>query len=309
VTTLNSFYASANALSNLDQRRWALGAAYRLGEYTRFGYSISAARALVLAAPQYANGLTAAGLTAAYNAVDDVGGGAFAPTDLGASLLAWWKADSLALANAAPVTSWTDSSGNARTLTQATGANQPVFSTTQVNGLPAVTFDGTNDYLATAAFASPTSGASVFAVQKLTAANQYRTVLSHAAAATWVSPFARVLLRVTDDASGDRWQWIVEDAGVAGNAIVTAAATTAAWQIVEGHYDQANQDIVVAGAGAATQVRTGALTSSTQPVFVGADTSLADNFSGQITELVYCSSLNATQRGQVRSYLQGRAAL
>jgi hypothetical protein len=181
----------------------------------------------VLAAPQYANGLTAAGLTAAYNAVDDVGGGAFAPTDLGASLLAWWKADSLALANAAPVTSWTDSSGNARTLTQATGANQPVFSTAQVNGLPAVTFDGTNDYLATAAFASPTSGASVFAVQKLTAANQYRTVLSHAAAATWVSPFARVLLRVTDDASGDRWQWIVEDAGVAGNAIVSAAATTA----------------------------------------------------------------------------------
>jgi hypothetical protein len=73
LTTLNSFYASANALSNLDQRRWSLGAAYRLGEYTRFGYSIAAARALVLAAPQYANGLAAAGLTAAYNAVDDVG--------------------------------------------------------------------------------------------------------------------------------------------------------------------------------------------------------------------------------------------
>jgi hypothetical protein len=233
----------------------------------------------------------------------------FAPTDLGASLLAWWKADSLALANAAPVTSWADSSGNARTLTQATAANQPVFSAAQINGLPAVTFDGTNDYLATGAFASPTSGASVFAVQKLTAANQYRTVLSHAAAATWVSPFARVLLRVTDDASGDRWQWIVEDAGVAGNAIVSSAATTATWQIVEGHYDQANQDIVVAGATAATQARTGALTSSTQPVFVGADTSLADNFSGQITEIVYCSSLNATQRGQVRSYLQSRTAL
>jgi hypothetical protein len=82
LTTLNSFYASANALSNLDQRRWALGAAYRLGEYTRFGYSIAAARALVLATPQYANGLSAAGLTAAYNAVDDVGSAAITAVTL-----------------------------------------------------------------------------------------------------------------------------------------------------------------------------------------------------------------------------------
>jgi hypothetical protein len=309
VTTLNSFYASANALSNRDQRRWALGAAYRLGEYTRFGYSIAAARALVLAAPQYANGLTAAGLTAAYNAVDDVGGGAFAPTDLGASLLAWWKADSLVLANAAPVTSWTDSSGNGRTLTQATAANQPAFSTAQVNGLPAVTFDGTTDFLATAAFASPTSGAAVFGLVRLVDADAYRTLFNHAAAATWATPFSRVLLRATDQAAGRVWQYIVEDATVVANTLNGSAAQTATWMIVEASYDQSNLLLLKTGTADGTKARTGALTSSTQPVFLGADTGGSENWNGAIAELVYCSQLDSTQRGQIRSYLQGRAAL
>lgn len=308
--TLSDYYAAA-AAAPIAQRRWAIGAGYRLyEEVQQFGFPVATARARILSLPSYADALTAAGLTATFNAIDSFPSSTFSPMDLGASLLAWWKADSLALSNGAAVTSWSDSSGNGRTLTQATGANQPVFNTAQVNGLPVVTFDGTNDYLATAAFASPTSGASVFVVQKLTGANQYRTALCHAAAATWVSPFARVLLRVSDAGAGNGWQWIVQDAGLgANNVFDPSAATAAAWQIVEGHYDQANQDLVVAGSTVATQARTGALTSSTQPVFVGADTSLADNYVGQIAEIVYCSSLTSSQRAQVRSYLQSRTAL
>jgi hypothetical protein len=43
------------------------------------------------------------------------------------------------------VSQWNDKSGNARNATQATAANQPAHSTTGFNGLPGVTFDGTND--------------------------------------------------------------------------------------------------------------------------------------------------------------------
>ena len=43
------------------------------------------------------------------------------------------------------VSAWNDKSGNARNATQATSANQPTHSTTGFNGLPGVTFDGTND--------------------------------------------------------------------------------------------------------------------------------------------------------------------
>lgn len=46
-----------------------------------------------------------------------------------------------------PVSVWTDQSGNGRDATQETAANQPSFQQQMVNGLPAVSFDGSSDYL------------------------------------------------------------------------------------------------------------------------------------------------------------------
>lgn len=45
------------------------------------------------------------------------------------------------------VRSWKDKSGNGYNATQATSANRPTFRTNQINGKPAVIFDGTNDVL------------------------------------------------------------------------------------------------------------------------------------------------------------------
>jgi hypothetical protein len=77
------------------------------------------------------------------------GGGAFDPLSLSPAL--WLKADALALADAAAVSSWTDSSGNARHATQGTGANQPTYRTNIVNGKPVIRFDGSTDHLVTPA--------------------------------------------------------------------------------------------------------------------------------------------------------------
>jgi len=67
--TLGAFYTSCAALTNLDQRRWCLGAGHRLDEYVQRGYPVATAKTLVLASPPYANALTGAGLTATYNAI------------------------------------------------------------------------------------------------------------------------------------------------------------------------------------------------------------------------------------------------
>ncbi len=65
---------------------------------------------------------------------------------------AWWRADSLTgQLDGTGVSSWTDSSGNARTLSQATAANQPTFTLNAVNGRPGLYFDGTTDYMQSAA--------------------------------------------------------------------------------------------------------------------------------------------------------------
>lgn len=70
------------------------------------------------------------------------------------TLACWYKADSLDLADGADVTSWADSSGNSRTLTQSGSADLcPHYTINSINGYPAVLFDGTNDYMVTAAFA------------------------------------------------------------------------------------------------------------------------------------------------------------
>lgn len=56
------------------------------------------------------------------------------------TLLGWWKADSLALSNNDPVSSWNDSGTHGYTMTQ-TGANRPTYKTNIKNGLPSVLFD------------------------------------------------------------------------------------------------------------------------------------------------------------------------
>lgn len=58
----------------------------------------------------------------------------------------WLKADSLALSDNDPVSTWVDSSGSGNDATQA-GALRPTYKTSIVNGLPVVRFNGTSQYL------------------------------------------------------------------------------------------------------------------------------------------------------------------
>lgn len=69
-------------------------------------------------------------------------------TIMGAATHAWWRSDVVTLSGSA-VTAWPDQSGNGRDLTQGTAANQPTYNATAgPNSTPSITFDGTNDVLA-----------------------------------------------------------------------------------------------------------------------------------------------------------------
>lgn len=84
-----------------------------------------------------------------------------------ANLDLWLKADALTLSNADPVSSWTDSSGQGNHAAQATSTRRPLYTASALNGLPGVTFDGTDDVLETAC---PVGGAAqtLFVVMKPT---------------------------------------------------------------------------------------------------------------------------------------------
>lgn len=71
------------------------------------------------------------------------------PDELGASLALWLDAEdaSTITLNGTTVSQWNDKSGNARHAVQATASDQPTYSTSRINGRPAVFSDGTNDRL------------------------------------------------------------------------------------------------------------------------------------------------------------------
>ena len=62
-----------------------------------------------------------------------------------AGALIWFDAANTPLG---AVASWADKSGNGNNATQGTGANQPANTANQQNGLPALVFNGSSDYLA-----------------------------------------------------------------------------------------------------------------------------------------------------------------
>tara|TARA_R100001440_G_scaffold53805_1_gene73610 strand:- start:2977 stop:3813 length:837 start_codon:yes stop_codon:yes gene_type:complete len=70
------------------------------------------------------------------------------PSNLKAGKLhAWFKADSVSGSDGDSIASWSDSSGNGNTASQATSSRQPTLQTNELNSLPVVRFDGTNDIL------------------------------------------------------------------------------------------------------------------------------------------------------------------
>jgi hypothetical protein len=75
---------------------------------------------------------------------------AWSPLSLTA-LLGWWKSD-VGTTVVTGVSQWNDQSGNGNHMLQATGIRQPALVPGVLNGLPAIVFDGVDDYLR-AAFA------------------------------------------------------------------------------------------------------------------------------------------------------------
>ena len=110
-------------------------------------------------------------------------GAPFAPTDI-AGLLLWLKADALALSDGAAVSSWTDSSGNGRHFTQATGTRQPLYKSGIIGGKPVVRFDGTDDLLTHAGVSTGSNSWTAF------------FVLSH----SQVAPFGMILIELPSGA-------------------------------------------------------------------------------------------------------------
>lgn len=214
---------------------------------------------------------------------------AFTPTDI-SGLSVWLKADALVLSDADPVSSWTDSSGNARHATQATSGARPTYRTGVVNAKPVVRFDGTDDWLS-AAFTL----------------NQPYTMLVVAKH----NVFPGTQQDILDGGNGNPVPFRTQSTQrtiYAGTFLTLAAGLDTSWHIAQGTYSGAASSLRVDGGAGASGVDIGNLAAG--GVTVGASFGGGQPFNGDVAEvLVYNKALSAYEIEKCGLYLAAKYAL
>lgn len=222
-------------------------------------------------------------------------GVAFAPTDI-AGPQAWYKADAgtSSVVDGTALSAWNDQSGNARHLTQATGANQPVYKAAIQNGKAVVRFDGSNDFMdaATVNVAQPST---IFVVAKSTVA---------AAAGHNFVDGTTARQSVYQHTSG-----VVAMYAGAAEALSGTAWGTAAFHYVSSVFNGASSSMRVDGVAQTltpASPGTGALTG----LRVGAFDAVTGPWQGDGAEiLIYNSALSVGNQQSVEAYLAARWGL
>jgi hypothetical protein len=214
-------------------------------------------------------------------------------------LVAWFKADTLGLADGAAVTSWADSSGNGRDATQGTAGAQPTCQTNELLGLPVVRFDG-GDNLVTAAYTQPGNW-TAFAVANNTGAGYPAGVANtrggnHACFMRWTSS------TVANTFVGNN---------VGGNNQDNQASTAANRQILSARAEYVgefgNGQIWVNGTSDGTSTIGGFQNTSSTPLYLGAGNTTTEPLIGDIAEFFYFdTALSTGDRQSMEQYLSDK---
>lgn len=177
----------------------------------------------------------------------------------------WLKADAgllqaaggaVASANNDPVGKWLDQSPNARDAIQATAGKKPLLKTAVQNGLPAVLFDGSDDYLLAGPFASPLS---------LAGATIYLVAANAATPGSVAVPFdvrrngdGNPILSALYNGSDAPWGRIRNDAG---SLVDTGTLSdSGAWAVIEYRWDGATLSVAKDGGSPQTASASGTVT-------------------------------------------------
>jgi hypothetical protein len=202
-------------------------------------------------------------------------------------LVAWFKGDGITgLADAAPVTTWIDSSGQGHDVTQATSGNRPTYRVNAVNSKPVVRFDGTNDYLKSSAFTL----------------NRPTTVIVVAKSAVTTGTHTYV------DGNSGADLYIYKNSTpsyVMDLSILSTATVDTGFHIMAATFDGTNSKWRVNGGAGVTG---SASTSGAGAITLGAFGSGATNFlNGDIAEvIVYSTVLSLTDLNAVGTYLNSK---
>lgn len=222
--------------------------------------------------------------------------GGFDPGEVTGVVL-WLAADAITgLADGDPVSAWEDLSAEGNDAGQATSGNRPTYQTAEVNGLPVVRFDGSNDYMDCLTLTGSPAAVTMIAVVKPTGSG-YRTIVgAHTdGGLQWridSSTNYQTLNKQFTAAVGT-------STGAVGSAFHVVSASFAA-----GASYAFELDGVASGSGSHAQTLTSGRT------FRIGSRNAAEFLSGDLAELiVYDSVLSGPDLDSVTAYLQAKYAL
>jgi len=212
----------------------------------------------------------------------------FTPLSLSPAL--WLDATTLSGADGTSIATWTDRSGNGRNATQSTPGAQPKIYNNVLHGRPVLRFDGTDDFLQTAAV-SISQPYMTFVVFKSTMTSA-QIVVSGADVVTTSGGVNLAIHWATGGISG-----------INAGTLYAPIDTSANWQIFATLASGANSRVFRDGSSSATG---NAGTNNISLVRVGRS-SLDVYFNGDIAEiLVFPTALSTADRQAVERYLAAK---
>ncbi|MBS1954390.1 MAG: chitobiase/beta-hexosaminidase C-terminal domain-containing protein [Cyanobacteria bacterium SZAS-4] len=220
-------------------------------------------------------------------------------------LVTWLKSDYGVTTSGSNVTNWTDFSGLGNSASQATSTKQPTFVTNAVNGFPALSFDGTSDYMQLPSGMAGFAGATIYIVANPTTITLARRLLDFGSGVTNNNN-----LTVSEFVSGaNKGSSLVSYNGSTSSIVSSTTGLTAStFQVLEYLQNGSNVGTLFTNG---TQTATGTVTNINNVTrstnVIGAACNNNDWFSGSIAEiLVYNTALSSTDRGNVQTYLKNK---
>ncbi len=218
------------------------------------------------------------------------------------NLLLWLRSDVGVVSSAGSVSQWTDQSQNGNNAFQTTGASQPTVSADVLNGLPAISFNGTNQWLKLASgFANFTSGASIFVVTKPTSITTGVRFIDFGNGQT----SNNISFREQATTGFSLYSY---NNTTASNVTSSTGLGTGSYQVLEAIHSGAGNATLYSNG---TQAATGNLSNINNVTrtgnFIGKDFNGTLFLNGQIVEiLVYNSALSSDARAAIEGYFKSK---
>ena len=254
-----------------------------------------------------------------------IGGGGSAPAWTPAQLTtALWldAADTGTITlNGATVSQWADKSGNSRNFSQATASNQPTYSATVLGGKPALTFDGTSDFMSAGdTLDVGTTSLTIMTVVKYATNNQSGIIVGKSSQGPGAGRYAlgRFLAGGTFGTGSPFNSFLVAWDSLSGNLFTTVADSSTSTKILGGEWSREVSNgydkIWDNGTNTATLTYAGDTNTlnSTDELWIGAYQSALGTappaalsyMNGQIAEVVIAqSALLTADRQKIEGYL------